>query len=174
MRSLFTAVLLAGVFVASVASAAEVPSYIGRRVSTPEDTQAIRKVIDDFQSAIKTKDVQLLSSLVVSESLLWDSPPPPEGIKAMRQRLGPNFNGLRDGAFRDFSRYIGTSKLPVEEKFYNVQITQDAHLAWVMFDYEFVEDNRTTNHGVETWQMMKSAEGQWKIVSVLWSMHRPD
>jgi ketosteroid isomerase-like protein len=174
MHSLFKAALLAAVFAASVASAAEVPSYIGRRVSTPEDAQAIRKVIDDFQSAIRTKDVRLLSSLVVSETLLWASPPPPEAIKAMREKLGPDFNGLRDGAFRDFSRFIGSSKVPVEEKFYNIQITQDANLAWVMFDYEFLQDNRTTNHGVETWQMMKSAEGQWKIVSVLWSMHRPD
>jgi hypothetical protein len=40
-----------------------------------------------------------------------------------------------------------------------------------MFDYEFVEDNRTGNYGVETWQMMKNADGQWKIASVFWSTH---
>jgi ketosteroid isomerase-like protein len=174
MRSLFMAGLLAAIFSTGVASAADVPAYIGRRVSTPEDTQAIRKVIDDFQAAIRTKDVQLLTSLVVGENLLWASPPPPQVIREMKGKLGQDFNGLREGAFRDFARFIGSSKVPVEEKFYNVQITQDANLAWVLFDYEFVQDGRATNHGVETWQMMKSAEGQWKIVSVVWSMHKPD
>lgn len=173
MRSFFVAGLFAALFSAGVASAADVPAYIGRRVSTPEDTQAIRKVIDDFQTAIRTKDVALLTSLVVGENLLWASPPPPAVIKELRGKLGADFNGLREGAFRDFARFIGTSKVPVEEKFYNVQITQDANLAWVMFDYEFVQDGRTTNHGVETWQMMKSADAQWKIVSVVWSMHQP-
>jgi ketosteroid isomerase-like protein len=174
MRGLFVAGLLAVLFSAGVASAADVPAYIGRRVSTPEDTQAISKVIDDFQVAIRTKDVKLLTSLVVGENLLWASPPPPQVIREMKGKLGPDFNGLREGAFRDFARFIGSSKVPVEEKFYNVQITQDANLAWVMFDYEFVQDGRTTNHGVETWQMMKSADGEWKIVSVVWTMHRPD
>jgi ketosteroid isomerase-like protein len=174
MPSLFKVALFAALLFAGAASAADAPAYIGRRVSTPEDTQAIRKVIDDFQVAIRTKDVNLLTSLVMGENLLWASPPPPQVIRELKGKLGPDFNGLREGAFRDFARFIGSSKVPVEEKFYNVQITQDANLAWVMFDYEFVQDNRTTNHGVETWQMMKSADGQWKIVSVVWSMHRPD
>ncbi|MGZ5198512.1 MAG: YybH family protein [Telluria sp.] len=162
---------LAAILVAATAHPADAPSYIGKTTSTPEDTQAINKVIDDFQAAIKKKDVQLLSSLVVDEKLLWASPPPPEQIRAIRKDLGQGFNGIFPGAFRNFSQFIGSSKVPLEERFYNVHITQDANVAWVMFDYEFVEDNRVTNHGIETWQMMKSADGTWKIASVFWSTH---
>jgi ketosteroid isomerase-like protein len=162
---------LAAIFVIASAGAAEPPSYIGHTTSTPEDTQAIRKVIDDFQGAIKTKNVQLLSSLMLDEDLLWASPPPPERLREARDKMGANFKGIPPGMFRGFSKFIAESKVPVEERFYNVRITQDANVAWVMFDYEFVMDNRPTNHGIETWQMMKGPDGTWKIASVFWSTH---
>jgi ketosteroid isomerase-like protein len=165
---------LAAMFIAAAgAQAAAPPSYIGQRTATPEDTRAIEKVIDDFKAAIKTKNGQLLTSLMVDENLLWASPPPPQVMKDFEAKH-PEIKGIPDGAlrgFRGFRDFIVSSKAPVEEKFYNVRITQDANLAWVMFDYEFVEDNRTGNYGVETWQMMKNADGQWKIASVFWSTH---
>lgn len=173
-KTLYTA-LIAAVFAAATAtaSAAGDPAYIGQHASTPEDTQAINKVIDDFKAAIKTRDVQLLTSLMVNENLLWTSPPPPQVLKEIRQKH-PETQGIPEGAFRGFRGFrdfVASSKVPVEEKFYNVRITQDANLAWVMFDYEFVEGARTSNYGVETWQMMKDADGQWKIASVFWSSH---
>lgn len=154
------------------AQAAEPPSYIGQRTATPEDTRAIQKVIDDFQAAIKNKDEKLLSSLMADENLLWVSPPPPAMFKQLRQKFGPDFKGLPPpGMFKGFNHFIGSSKVPVEERFYNIRITQDANVAWVMFDYEFLEDNKPTNHGVETWQLMKWDDGTWKIISVVWSLH---
>jgi ketosteroid isomerase-like protein len=175
MRKTLHAALIAAVFAAATATAgaADQPAYIGQHASTPEDTQAINKVIDDFKAAIKTRDVQLLTSLMMNENLLWASPPPPQVMKAFLQKH-PEVKGFPEGAFqgfRGFRDFIASSKVPVEEKFYNVRITQDANLAWVMFDYEFVEGGRTTNYGVETWQMMKDADGQWKIASVFWSTH---
>jgi ketosteroid isomerase-like protein len=173
VRNTLYAALIAAVLAGTTASAAEQPSYIGQHASTPADTQAINKVMDDFKTAIKTKDVQLLTSLMVNESLLWASPPPPQVMKDFHAKH-PEIKGFPEGAlrgFRGFRDFVASSKVPVEEKFYNVRITQDANLAWVMFDYEFVEDNRTSNYGVETWQMVKDADGQWKIASVFWSTH---
>jgi hypothetical protein len=34
---------------------------------------------------------------------------------------------------------------------------------------ELVEGGKVWNYGIETWQMMKNAEGKWKIASVWWT-----
>lgn len=172
MRFFSSAFLLASILWCGGAGAANpVPDYIGRHVSTPQDTQAINKVIEDFQVAIKTKDSKLLSTLVLNANILFDSPLGPEGIAMVRNKRDVNFDGIRAGAYSEFARFIGMAKESLEEKFYNVKITQDGNVAWVMFDYEFLENGKTQNYGVETWQMIKAADSQWKIVSVIWTMH---
>lgn len=42
-------------------------------------------------------------------------------------------------------------------------------MGWVMLDFEFLEGGRVENYGVETWQMLKTADDSWKIISVVWS-----
>jgi ketosteroid isomerase-like protein len=170
MRGLLKTAILAAILATSAVQAGDAPSYIGRRASTPEDTQAIHKVIDDFQAAIRNKDTQLLSSLMQSPNILFTSPPPPAIIKKIREK-NPDFDGTNPGGLPRFIQFIGQAGHAYEEKFYNVQITQDGNLAWVMFDYEFVQDSKSTNHGVETWQLMKDVDGNWKILSVVWSQH---
>ena len=148
---------------------AAIPAYIGRHTSTLDDQREIAQVVADFQAALKTKNIRQLSSLMMSADIPWASPPPPEGIRKMREMSNPNADGLRAGGFHDFVRFVRESKVPIEERFYNVKITQDKHVAWVMFDYEFVEDGKVSNYGVETWQMMKNVDGKWKIASVWWT-----
>lgn len=145
------------------------PAYIGKHVSTAADTAAIRQVISDFQTAIRTHDVKLLSTLVLHSNILFDSPETPAVIAKVRDKFDASYDGLRSGGFHAFSRFIGQSKDALEEKFYDVKITQDNNVAWVMFDYEFVMNGKSTNYGVETWQMMQNAEGKWKIASVMWT-----
>jgi ketosteroid isomerase-like protein len=173
MRRFVLACALASVLVCSAASAADAPAYIGRHASTPQDTQAINKVIEDFQTAIKTKDTRLLSTLVLNSNILFDAPGSPKDVAFAHEKYDTTYDGLRAGGYNSFARFIGSAKESVEEKFYNVKITQDGHVAWVMFDYEFVTDGKTQNYGVETWQMMKVAGDQWKIASVMWTVNRP-
>jgi ketosteroid isomerase-like protein len=168
MRFLLTA-LLALLFATATVDAAEPPAYIGRYTTTPEDQREIRQVVDDFQTALKKKDIRQLSALMMNADIPWVSPPSPEGIRKIREAYEPNADGLRAGGFRDFAQFIRETKVPVEERFYNVKITQDKHVAWVMFDYEFVEDGKVYNYGIETWQMMKNVDGKWKIASVWWT-----
>ncbi len=155
------------------AGAADVPAHIGRHTSTPEDQRAIGQVVAEFQTALKTRDIRLLSSLMLHSDIEFVSPASPEALRKIREVVDPNANGLRAGGFRDFARYIRESKVPVEERFYNLKITQDKHVAWVMFDYEFVEDGKVWNYGIETWQMLQNVEGKWKIASVWWSTNFP-
>ena len=169
MRLFILAAISALLIGAAPAGAAEVPAHIGRHTSTPQDQRENRQVVADFQTALKTKDMRLLHSLMLNADIDWVSPPPPEAIKKIRETLDPTANGLSAGGFRGFARFIRESKVPVEERFYNLKITQDGHVAIVMFDYEFVEDGKVWNYGIETWQMLKNVDGKWKIGSVWWT-----
>ena len=82
-----------------------------------------------------------------------------------------NFDGIRYGGYSSFAQLLGSSKESLEEKFYNVNVTQDGSVAWVMFDYQFLRSGTVSNHGVETWQMFKPDGKTWKIASVFWSSH---
>jgi F420-0:gamma-glutamyl ligase-like protein len=39
----------------------------------------------------------------------------------------------------------------------------------VTFDFDFLENGKVENYGVEVWQMIKDADDTWKILSVVWS-----
>lgn len=173
MRRFLSAFAIASILLGGAATAANVPAYIGQHVTTADDTQAINKVIEDFQTAIKSKDRKLLSTLVLNSNILFDSPMNPEDIAYVREKHDVTFDGIRAGGYGEFARFIGMEKEAMEEKFYNVKITQDGSVAWVMFDYEFVRAGKTQNYGVETWQMIKAADSKWKIASVMWTMNRP-
>jgi ketosteroid isomerase-like protein len=154
---------------ASAAHAAD-PAFVGKYISTPEDTAAINKVITDFQTALKTKNVHLLSSLMLSNDIMFSNPARPQKIKEAQARIDANFNGLNPAGYPQFAEMIRSEKKAmIEERFYNVRITQDDNTAVVMFDFDFRWDGKIENHGLETWQMMKNKDGQWKIASVFWS-----
>jgi ketosteroid isomerase-like protein len=145
-----------------------------KAVSTPEDVAAITAVTEQFQAALKAKDVKALSSLLLNSNIMWASPMTDKRVQQVRAETDPNADGvLPAGGYAGFAQFVKTAKLPIEERFYNVKITQDADLAWVMFDYEFLGDGKVENYGVETWQMVKRG-GQWKIFSVVWSTHFPE
>ena len=97
------------------------------------------------------------------------SPATPEGITAAREEFDTTFDGIAGGGYFSFANFLDREKGSIEEKFYNVSITQDANVSWVMFDFEFLKDEKVINHGVEVWQLMKTVDGSWKIVSVVWS-----
>ena len=168
MRFLLTA-LLALLFASGIVDAAEQPAHIGKYTSTLEDRRAIEQVVTDFQTALKTRNLRLLSSLMLNSDIPFSSPASPEAIKKIREAHDATANGIRAGGYYDFASFIRETKVPVEERFYNVKITQDKHVAWVMFDYEFVADGKVENYGIETWQMMKNVDDKWKIASVWWT-----
>ena len=160
--------LAAGMAPAQTAPAA--PAHVGRHASTPEDMRAIEKVVADFQAALIAKDVKLLSSLMLHTNILFASPADDGFIKKMRDTTDVHFDGVAVAGYVGFANFIQREPQRTEEKFYNVKITQDRHVAWVNFDYEFFVGDTLSNYGVEAWQMVKR-DGEWKILSVVWSMH---
>ena len=145
------------------------PSYLENHATSKEDRDAISQVILDFQTAIKTKNPVLLSSLVLNSKILFASPATPDEIREDRHEIDITSDGIDSDGYISFAKLLKKEKASIEEKFYNVKITQDAHVAWVMFDFEFFRESIVVNHGVEVWQMMKSMDGTWKIISVVWT-----
>lgn len=145
--------------------------HIGRHVATEADTQAILKVTADFREALAGKDAKRLSALLLHTGILFSTPASPERVRRLRAERNVHANGVGESGAVDFLNFVATTTVPIEERFHHIRITQDGHLAWVMFDFEFLEDGRIENHGLEVWQMLKTADGSWKILSVVWSSH---
>lgn len=153
------------------ASHAATPTLAGRHISNLEDIAAITKVTEEFRTALINKNPKQLASLMLNSNILFSSAPSPQQIRNMHEKFDPNFDGVFNGGLGQFLQFIADPKHAVEEKFYDIKITQDDHMAWVMFDFEFFEDEKIENYGVETWQLIKAADEKWKIVSVVWSSH---
>jgi hypothetical protein len=165
---LLTPLLLSLVFVFNAGAQTKETPPAQRHLSSPEDAKAIEAVIQNFQTALKSKDVKLLSSLMFNSNILFASPVKPALIQKIKGDMDVNFDGLSAGGYRSFAQFIAASKDQIEEKFYNVKIMQDDNFAVVLFDFEFIENEVVENYGVECWQMMKLDSG-WKIFSVNWS-----
>ncbi len=154
---------------AALSPHAQVPNHIGKYDSTEADTQAILKVTTDFRSALTSKDPKKLSALLLHSKILFASPASPARVRKVRSDLDLHADGIPQAGAAEFLSFIAASKESIEERFYNIRITQDGHVAWVIFDFEFLQGGRVENYGVETWQMLKTADDSWKIMSVVWS-----
>ena len=148
------------------------PRHRGSRETSKLEVKAIEKVVQDFQLALRTKNTVLLSSLMLDSNIVFASPVPPDPTRKARDTVDVNFTGLPSGGFAQFAAFIKGSKGLVEEKFYDVKIIQDANLAVVMFDFEFLQGGVVGNRGMEVWQLMKTPTG-WKILSVVWTSKGP-
>ena len=170
MRKLLMTVSLAACLFGHASSRAA-ETYASRRVSSPEDSKAISQVLTTFMEAIKTKNPKELSTVVLNDNILFTVVVDGKKKQEINDSSDVNFDGVRYGGYSSFAQFLGSSKETLEEKFYNVNVTQDGPVAWVMFDYQFLLAGKVSNHGVETWQMFKPDGKTWKILSVVWSRH---
>lgn len=155
----------------AITASAQGPGHIGRYESNPNDAEAILQVTKDFQAALVGKDAKKLSALLLNSSILFSSPASPAAVRKRREEGKAAFDGVDPAGASAFLDFVATSVEPIEEKFYNIRVTQDGHLAWVMFDFEFLQAGKVENHGLEVWQLLKTGDGTWKILSVVWSSH---
>lgn len=171
MNRLICVIPLSLVLLLSTVAVAADSAHVGIHDSTPEDVDAIMQLTKDFGAALSNKDVKKLSTLMFDSNILFASPAGADAVKTINQREDVNYTGVPSGGYGRFAQFILNSRGPLEQKFSSVKITQDGHLAWVIFDFEFWQDSRVVNYGVEAWQVVKTGGGQWKILSVVWSSH---
>jgi ketosteroid isomerase-like protein len=171
MNRLFTLPVLIGTLLLVTTAEAAVPAYLGRYQSTPEDVAAIRQLTQDFHDALVAKNARQLSTLVFNSNILFASPASPEKVKTINDKQDVNFDGVAPGGFERFAEFVGTAPGAMEERFYDMKVVQDGHLGWVSFDFEFLQEGKVTNYGLETWVVLKTQGDKWKILSNIWSSH---
>jgi hypothetical protein len=112
------------------------------------------------------KDSAKFYNLFCKENIVW--------IGVMKQKSFTHALKNDSNAVDHFSDsykvfYRNFYKNEIEEKFNNVQISEDGYIASVIFDYSFWFKNKKINWGKESWGLIKT-NGHWKITSVLFSI----
>ena len=163
MRVLLSLILLTSCLVSPV-HAADKPAPSPRAA----DVAAIEKVVEQFKAAIVAHDGTTLSTLFLQDQDSWLSVV--DEAKWAKAKAGdPQSRKVFPSSWKKFAEFIQSAKTPVEERFYNVRIDTNGAVASVWFDFDFLVDNKVTNRGSESWQMVRSEQG-WKISSMLYSV----
>jgi hypothetical protein len=136
--------------------------------SNADELTKIRSVLEEFRQDIIHKDGYALTKLVLNPNVLFHHTNNQEEIDSAR-KYNAHFDGIGPSALDGFGKFLSTSKDKVEEKFHKIEIRQDGDLGLVTFNYEFVVNDKVTNSGLEHWQLCK-IDGQWKILSVVWTI----
>ncbi|WP_083699932.1 hypothetical protein [Shewanella sp. UCD-KL12] len=146
------------------------PKYSLEEGTLVQDEDAeIYKVIVQFRDAITHKDPTLLFSTLHSNTIPWLGIFADDSL-AFMQIKEPQITKVQSSDPVAFMDWIIAQESKVEEKFWNIQITQDRHIATVHFDYSFHIGEQKTNWGQESWQLIKTPQG-WKINSVIYSLN---
>ena len=81
----------------------------------------------------------------------------------------PEVRRVKPSTYSEFVTFIGNSKVPIEEKFFNVKVHTNGSIASVYFDFDFIENGTITNRGSEAWHLVNTDDG-WKISSMVYSL----
>lgn len=122
----------------------------------------IDTIVKAFQAAIIAKDRAALEAMFLPADNSWLI------VAGDPARLKPGRPRVKPSTYRAFAEFVGTSKVPVEERFHNVRIDSNGSIGMVYFDFEFIEDGKITNRGAESWHLVKTESG-WKISSMVFS-----
>ena len=136
--------------------------------SNADDLMKIRGVLEEFRQDIIRKDGYAITKLLLNSDVLFHHTNTQEEIDKAR-KLNAQFDGIGPSELDGFVEFLATSKDKLEEKFQNIEIRQDGPLGLVTLNYDFVENDKVTNSGIEHWQVCK-IDGQWKILSVTWTI----
>jgi hypothetical protein len=137
--------------------------------SNADDITKISNLLEEFRQDIIHKDGYALTKLLLNPNVLFHHTNTQKEIDKARE-LNAQFDGIGPSQLDGFVEFLATSKDRLEEKFQNIEIRQVGPLGLVTFNYDFVENGKVTNSGIEHWQVCK-IDGQWKILSVTWTSY---
>lgn len=122
----------------------------------------INTIVQAFQAAVVAKDQAALEALFLPSDNSWLA----VASEARRVEGKPR---VRPSSYRNFARAVGNDKGKVEERFYNVRVFSNGSIGTVYFDFDFLQDDKVTNRGSESWHLVKTEQG-WKISSMVFSL----
>jgi ketosteroid isomerase-like protein len=140
--------------------------------SNADDVAKINTVLEEFRQDIIHKDGYALTKLVLNPNVLFHALDDQEQVDSTR-KYNSQFNGIDPSALDGFAKLLATSKDKLEEKYRNMEIRQDGDLGLATFNYDFVINDKVHHCGVEHWILYK-IDGQWKILSVVWTRRTPE
>ena len=140
--------------------------------SNADDVAKINTVLEEFRQDIIHKDGYALTKLVLNPNVLFHALDDQEQVDSTR-KYNSQFNGIDPSALDGFAKLLATSKDKLEEKYRNMEIRQDGDLGLATFNYDFVINDKVHHSGVEHWILYK-IDGQWKILSVVWTRRTPE
>ena len=137
--------------------------------SNADDLTKIRSVLEEFRQDIIHKDGYAITKLILNPDVFFHHINNQEEVDSAR-KYNAQFDGVGPSQLDGFVKLLATSKDKLEEKFYNIEIRQDGDLGLVTFNYDFVINDKVHHSGLEHWQVCK-IDGQWKILSVTWTIY---
>ena len=138
--------------------------------SNADDLTKIRTVLEEFRQDIIHKDGYALTKLVLNPNVLFHHTNDQDEVDSAR-KYNAQFDGIGPSQLDGFAKLLAMSKDKLEEKFRNIEVRQDGLLGLVTFNYDFVINDKVHHSGLEHWQMCK-IDGQWKILSVVWTVYQ--
>ena len=136
--------------------------------SNADDLAKITSVVEEFRQDVIHKDGSALTKLMLNPNVLFHHINNQEEVDSAR-KSNAQFDGVGPSQLDGFVKLLATSKDKREEKFNNIEIRQDGVLGLVTFNYDFVINDQVHHSGLEVWQLCK-IDGQWKILSVTWTI----
>ena len=137
--------------------------------SNADDLAKIRSVLEEFRQDILHKDGYAITKLVLNGDVLFHHINSQEEVDRAR-KANAQFDGVGPSQLDGFVTLLATSKDKLEETFYNIEIRQDGDLGLVTSNYDFVINDKVHHSGIEHWQVCR-IDGQWKILSVTWTIY---
>ena len=140
--------------------------------SNADDLTKIRGVLEEFRQDIIRKDGYALTKLVLNPNVLFHHTNNQEEIDGAR-KYNSQFDGIGPSQLDGFAKLLTASVDKLDETFRNIEIRHDGPLGLVTFNYDFVVNHKVHHSGLEHWQACK-INGQWKILSVAWTIYATD
>ena len=137
--------------------------------SNADDLTKIRSVLEEFRQDIIHKDGYALTKLMLNPDVLFHHINGQEEVNSAR-KYNAQFDGVGPSQLDGFAKLLATSNDKLDEKFRNIEIRQDGDLGLATFNYDFVINDKVHHSGLEVWQVCK-IDGQWKILSVTWTIY---
>jgi hypothetical protein len=136
--------------------------------------QEIRKVVASYFDSVDHKDSVTFCNLFALDSVSFYGVNAPDTYQANLKKY-PRAQLMFKDNYKSFIHFVVSSNKKAEEKYDNldiINIWNDNTVATISFNYSFWIDNKETNLGIETWQLIYNGK-EWKIMSALFSINDP-
>ena len=127
----------------------------------------LQQVVERFRHAILAKDSEAMRGMFLRGGS-WFRVLDRASLAAAREK-NPKAKQINPGSYEEFVNFLETNPAALEETIDKVRIEADGTVGMVYFDYRVIKDGKQTNHGVETWQVIRDSDG-WKISAMLYSV----